>query len=255
MWSLIADGTITNYTPHTVTIDTHNRKNTVIGKNDITISTETANVQEPKQTNPPAQKTEEHKLRLINFVACRTVWENNRNKRKIHKFCLEEQTKKRNTEAVAQGTRSSATRRIVKRRASTSASHSTPVDLPGPCKAPRSISPIKQTTRKHPTSKSKKKATKKSQPKRKGKSSTQATAKKKLMKAKPATLKQSQAFADNSRGKLNISKISSPQTKEDQSQGHNAQHQRPYYTNVLLASGFYERPDASSQPDHPDNRS
>ena len=33
-WNIIPDGTITKYTPHTITLDTNTRKNTVIQKND-----------------------------------------------------------------------------------------------------------------------------------------------------------------------------------------------------------------------------
>ena len=73
--NIIPDGTITNYTPHTITIDTPLRKNTVIRKNDIAITTET-------------------KPRLIHTVACKTVGEYKRNKEKIRKFCLEEERNK-----------------------------------------------------------------------------------------------------------------------------------------------------------------
>ena len=70
-WNIIPDGTITNYTPHTITVDTPLRKNTVIRKSDIVIATET-------------------KPRLIHMVACKTVDEYKRNQEKIRKFCLEE---------------------------------------------------------------------------------------------------------------------------------------------------------------------
>ena len=70
-WNIIPDGTITNYTPHTITVDTPLRKNTVIRKSDIAIATET-------------------KPRLIHMVACKTVGEYKRNQEKIRKFCLEE---------------------------------------------------------------------------------------------------------------------------------------------------------------------
>ena len=73
--SIIPDGTIVDHTLHTNTIDTNNRRSTVIRINDIAISTETR----PKPPEP--------KLRLINFVACKTVGEYNRSKRKIEKFC------------------------------------------------------------------------------------------------------------------------------------------------------------------------
>ena len=85
LWSIIPDGTIVDYTPHTITIDTHNHKNTVIRNNDIAISSETRSL-------PQEQKHQEPKLRLINFAACKTVGEYNRNKRKIEKFCLAEKT-------------------------------------------------------------------------------------------------------------------------------------------------------------------
>ena len=83
LWSIIPDGTIVDYTPHTITIDTHNRKNTVIRNNDIAISSETRQL-------PQEQKQQAPKLRLIKFMACKTVGEYNRNKRKIEKFCLAE---------------------------------------------------------------------------------------------------------------------------------------------------------------------
>ena len=40
-WNIIPDGTITNYSPHTITLDTDKRKNTVIRRNDLAIVTET----------------------------------------------------------------------------------------------------------------------------------------------------------------------------------------------------------------------
>ena len=64
LWSIILDGTITNYTPHTITIDSHNRKNTVIRNKDIAISKETANI--THKTNI-VEKPEEPELRLIKF--------------------------------------------------------------------------------------------------------------------------------------------------------------------------------------------
>ena len=70
-WNIIPDGTTTNCTPHTITVDTPLRKNTVIRKNDIAIATET-------------------KPRLIHMVACKTVGEYKRKQEKIRKFCLEE---------------------------------------------------------------------------------------------------------------------------------------------------------------------
>ena len=78
MWNIILDGTITHYTPHTITIDTPKRKNTVIRKSDKTIATETI----------------PDKPRLIDFVACKTVGEYKRNREKIKKFYLDEKKKK-----------------------------------------------------------------------------------------------------------------------------------------------------------------
>ena len=87
-WNIIQDGTIKNYTPHTITIDTPLRKNTVIRKNDIAIATETKPLPETKP-------------RLIHMVACKTIGEYRRNQEKIKKFCLEEakQAKKSSTSA------------------------------------------------------------------------------------------------------------------------------------------------------------
>ena len=49
LWSIITYGTIVDYTPHTITINTDNRKNTVIRNNDIAISSEKRKIpQEPK---------------------------------------------------------------------------------------------------------------------------------------------------------------------------------------------------------------
>ena len=79
-WNIIPDGTITNYTPHTITIDTPKRKNTVIRNNDIAIATETKPIPEPKP-------------RLIHMVACKTVGEYEINQEKIRKFCLDEAKK------------------------------------------------------------------------------------------------------------------------------------------------------------------
>ena len=47
-WYIIQDGTITNYSPHTIMLDTDNRKNTVIRKNDLAIVTET----KPREPEP-----------------------------------------------------------------------------------------------------------------------------------------------------------------------------------------------------------
>ena len=71
LWNIIPDGTITNYSPTTITLDTNTRKNTVIRKNDLAIINET-------------------KPRLMHFVACKTVREYNRNQEKIKQFLLTE---------------------------------------------------------------------------------------------------------------------------------------------------------------------
>ena len=79
MWNIIPDGTITNYTPHTITIDTPKRKDTVIRKSDIAIATETI----------------PEKPRLIEFIECKTVGEYKRNREKIKKFYLDEKIQKK----------------------------------------------------------------------------------------------------------------------------------------------------------------
>ena len=84
LWNIIPDGTITNYTPHTITIDTPKRKDTVIRKSDIAIATEIL----------------QNKPRLIDFVACKTVDEYKRNREKIKKFYLDE--KKQNKKWAAE---------------------------------------------------------------------------------------------------------------------------------------------------------
>ena len=90
-WNIIQDGTITNYSPHTITIDTPLRKNTVIRKNQLAI------VNEQK---PITETTEEQqKPRLIHMVACKTVGEYKRNQEKIKKFCLEEAKQQKVTKA------------------------------------------------------------------------------------------------------------------------------------------------------------
>ena len=85
-WNIIPDRTITNYTPHTITLDTTNRKNTVIRNNDLAIVTQTL----PK----PSETSTNNKPRLINMVACKTVNEYHSNQRKLRRFYLEEQAAK-----------------------------------------------------------------------------------------------------------------------------------------------------------------
>ena len=79
-WNIIQDGRITNYSPYTITLDTDNRKNTVIRKSDLSIVTETKSLEPESEPKP----------RLIHMVACKTVSEYKRNQEKIRKFCLEE---------------------------------------------------------------------------------------------------------------------------------------------------------------------
>ena len=92
-WNIIEDGTITGYSPHTITLDTPLRKNTVIRKNDLAIVTE-------KKTLP-TQQIVENKPRLIHMVACKTVGEYKRNQEKIKKVCLEEAKQKKIQEQSA----------------------------------------------------------------------------------------------------------------------------------------------------------
>ena len=236
LWSIIPDGTIVDYTPHTITIDTHNRKNTVIRNNDLAISSE---------TRPAPQ---EPKLRLINFVACKTIGEYNRNKRKIEKFCLAEKAQLLKTSQMGENSknlRQSAQPNIQQPRkrkvnneetSSTTKTQqletSTPIDdihpshsMPGPS---FNVSPI--LTR---TTGGKKKFNKKSPGKaQKGKqscirkkatvSAARRTANTKLTKAKPAALKQSYAF-QLSQNQINFNELSKkPTTRvfKERSPGH-----------------------------------
>ena len=67
LWYIISDGTIKNYSPTTITLDTNNRKETVIRKNDLAIVNET-------------------KTKLMHFVVCKKVREYNRIRKK-NNFC------------------------------------------------------------------------------------------------------------------------------------------------------------------------
>ena len=80
-WNIIENGTITSYSPHTITMDTNNRKNTVIRESDLAIVTQPL---APHQRQPSPPK------RLIHMVACKSLREHNNNKEKIKQFCLEE---------------------------------------------------------------------------------------------------------------------------------------------------------------------
>ena len=70
LWTIIPDRTITNYTPRTITIHTHTRKDTVIRKSDIAIATDTKTL----------LRTIQAKERLMEFVGCKTVGEYDRKK-------------------------------------------------------------------------------------------------------------------------------------------------------------------------------
>ena len=94
--NIIEDGTITGYSPHTITIDTPLRKNTVIRKNDLAIVTEKKAL--------PTEQTVVNKPRLLHLVACKTVGEYKRNQEKIKKFCLEEAKQKKRSEPTASAT-------------------------------------------------------------------------------------------------------------------------------------------------------
>ena len=70
LYNITSGGTFSNYSP-TITLDTHNRKNTIIREINL------ANVNESKP-------------RLMHFVAGQTVREYNRNQEKIKEFLLTE---------------------------------------------------------------------------------------------------------------------------------------------------------------------
>ena len=100
-WNIIENGTITNYSPHTITLDTNNRKNTVIRKSDLAIVTQPLTPQQ-RQTSPPK--------RLIHMVACKSLREYNINKEKIKQFRLEEKRQmKQRKEQLKQGTSTATT--------------------------------------------------------------------------------------------------------------------------------------------------
>ena len=100
-WNIIENGTITNYSPHTITLDTNNRKNTVIRRSDLAIVTQPLT---PHQRQPSPPK------RLIHMVACKSLREYNNNKEKIKQFCLEEKRQmKQRQEQLKQGTSTATT--------------------------------------------------------------------------------------------------------------------------------------------------
>ena len=249
LWSIIPDGTITNYTPHTITLDTHNRKNTVIRNNDKAISKES--VDTTQKTNL-VTIPEEPKLRLINFVACKTVGEYNRNKKKIEKFCLEEKRKRKADELAKEpgqippAPRAKAPMLDMPGPSKAPTAQSTPVDIPGPSRAPstRSISPIKQMPRKLPYRIPTKSATK-NNPRRQTK---QATAQKKLTKAKLAALKQSQAFATKQRTNLKLNQIKSPTVRKFKVKAKTPYKKDHIIVTSLSPSDFMNSPTPQSNP-------
>ena len=160
-------------------------------------------------------------MRLINFVACKSIGEYNRNKKKIEKFCLEEKRKRKADEMTKDPEHNHPTPASTVQmsylpgpsRAPTA--QSTPIDNPGPSRAPskHTISPIKQLPKKLLPRTPKKTATKNS-PRKQPKQTKQVTAQKKLTKAKLAALRQSQAFATKQRTNLNLSQIKSPKVRK-----------------------------------------
>ena len=66
-WNIIKDLRIKNCFPHTITLDTDDRRKTVIRENDLAIITET-------------------KTRLINMIACKTVDKYKQNQQKAKKL-------------------------------------------------------------------------------------------------------------------------------------------------------------------------
>ena len=100
-WNIIENGTITNYSPHTITLDTDNTKNTVIRKSDLAIVTQPLPSHQ-KQTTPP-------KI-LIHMVACKLLREYNKNQEK-KEFCLEEKRRaKQKQQALIERPSTSATK-------------------------------------------------------------------------------------------------------------------------------------------------
>ena len=126
LWSIIPYGTIVDYTPHTITIDTYNRKNTVIRNNDIAKSS-------IKRQLPHNTKPQETILRFINFVACKTVGEYNRNKRKIEKFCFAEKAETAKTSRTGQPTKNAGKEAPSEPQPnSKTRNQNTTMDAPGP---------------------------------------------------------------------------------------------------------------------------
>ena len=113
LWNIIPDGTITNYSPTTITLDTITRKNTVIRKNDLEIINET-------------------KSRLMHFVACKTVRDYNRNQEKIKQFLLTEKKQFKQSKQKGQLDRPEEPTNINKAHFYSQPGPSHQLDIPGP---------------------------------------------------------------------------------------------------------------------------
>ena len=101
--NIIENGTITNYSPHIITLDTDNTKNTVIRKMDLAIVTQPLPSHQ-KQTTPPKS--------IIHMVACKLLREYNNNQEK-KQFCLEQKRRaKQKQQALIQRPSTSATKGI-----------------------------------------------------------------------------------------------------------------------------------------------
>ena len=117
---------------------------------------------------------------------------------------------------------------------------STPIDNPGPSRAPskHTISPIKQLPKKLLHRTPKKTATKNSSRKQ-PKQTKQATAQKKLTKAKLAALRQSQVFATRQRTSLDLSQIKSPKVRKFKVKAKKTLQKRPHYRIFVVSHGLH----------------
>ena len=99
--NIIENGPVTNFSPHTITLDTDNRKKLVIIKIDLAIVTQPLPSPQ-KQTSPPK--------RLTHMVACKSLRECNINQAKIKQFCFEEKRRaKQKQQSLMKGPSSSKT--------------------------------------------------------------------------------------------------------------------------------------------------
>ena len=116
LWNKIPDGTITNYSPTTLTLDTDTRKNTVIRKNDLAIVNET-------------------RPGLMQFVACKTVREYNRKQEKIKQFLLTEKKQAKQTRQKHQMDKSQCSNTVYDPNDNCQTGTSYQQENPGPSKA------------------------------------------------------------------------------------------------------------------------